>query len=186
MKIQTQFNLIIMVKIIKTKIKDLLIIKKETYKDKRGFLRELYRENLLSKKFIFEILSNSNKNVIRGLHLQKKNSQGKYVTVLNGKAFDVAVDLRKNSKTFGQYVSIILSGKQNVSFYIPEGFAHGFCTLENNTIMHYKCTNYRDEKSELGLIWNDPKINIKWPIKKPIISKKDRKNLDFEHLIEML
>jgi len=175
-----------MVKIIKTKIKDLLIIKKETYKDKRGFLRELYRENLLSKKFVFEILSNSNKNVIRGLHLQKKNSQGKYVTVLNGKAFDVAVDLRKNSKTFGQYVSIILSGKQNISFYIPEGFAHGFCTLENNTIMHYKCTNYRDEKSELGLIWNDPKINIKWPIKKPIISKKDRKNLDFEHLIEML
>jgi dTDP-4-dehydrorhamnose 3,5-epimerase len=175
-----------MVKIIKTKIKDLLIIKKETYKDKRGFLRELYRENLLSKKFIFEILSNSNKNVIRGLHLQKKNSQGKYVTVLNGKAFDVAVDLRKNSKTFGQYVSIILSGKQNVSFYIPEGFAHGFCALENNTIMHYKCTNYRDEKSELGLIWNDPKINIKWPIKKPITSKKDRKNLDFEHLIERL
>ena len=175
-----------MVKIIKTKIKDLLIIKKETYKDKRGFLRELYRENLLSKKFIFEILSNSNKNVIRGLHLQKKNSQGKYVTVLNDKAFDVAVDLRKNSKTFGQYVSIILSGKQNVSFYIPEGFAHGFCALENNTIMHYKCTNYRDEKSELGLIWNDPKINIKWPIKKPIISKKDRKNLDFENLIERL
>ena len=175
-----------MVKIIKTKIKDLLIIKKETYKDKRGFLRELYKENLLSKKFIFEILSNSKKNVIRGLHLQKKNSQGKYVTVLNGKAFDVAVDLRKNSKTFGQYVSIILSGKQNISFYIPEGFAHGFCTLEDNTIMHYKCTNYRDEKSELGLIWNDPKLNIKWPIKKPIISKKDRKNLDFEHLIERL
>ena len=175
-----------MVKIIKTKIKDLLIIKKETYKDKRGFLRELYRENLLSKKFIFEILSSSSKDVIRGLHLQKKNSQGKYVTVLNGKAFDVAVDLRKNSKTFGQYVSIILSGKQNVSFYIPEGFAHGFCALENNTIMHYKCTNYRDEKSELGLIWNDPKINIKWPIKKPIISKKDRKNLDFENLIERL
>ena len=175
-----------MVKIIKTKIKDLLIIKKETYKDKRGFLRELYRENLLSKKFIFEILSSSSKDVIRGLHLQKKNSQGKYVTVLNGKAFDVAVDLRKNSKTFGQYVSIILSGKQNISFYIPEGFAHGFCALENNTIMHYKCTNYRDEKSELGLIWNDPKLNIKWPIKKPIISKKDRKNIDFEHLIERL
>jgi dTDP-4-dehydrorhamnose 3,5-epimerase len=175
-----------MVKIIKTRIKDLLIIKKETYKDKRGFLRELYKENLISKKFIFEILSNSKKNVIRGLHLQKKNSQGKYVTVLNGKAFDVAVDLRKNSKTFGQYVSIILSGKQNMSFYIPEGFAHGFCALENNTIMHYKCTNYRDEKSELGLIWNDPKLNIKWPIKKPIISKKDRNNIDFEHLIKRL
>ena len=173
-------------KITKTKIKDLLIIKKETFKDKRGFLRELYRENLLSKKFIFEIISYSRKNVIRGLHLQKKNSQGKYVTVLKGKAFDVAVDLRKGSKTFGQYVSIILSEKQNVSFYIPEGFAHGFCALENNTIMHYKCTNYRDEKSELGIIWNDPKLNIKWPIKKPIISKRDKKNLNLEHLIDKL
>ncbi len=173
-------------KIIKTKIKDLLIIKKETFKDKRGFLRELYRENSLSKKFIFEILSKSNKNVIRGLHLQKRNSQGKYVTVLNGKAFDVAVDLRKNSKTFGQHVSIILSGKQNISFYIPPGFAHGFCSLENNTIVHYKCTNYRDAKSELGIIWNDPKLNIKWPIKKPIISKKDRKNLSFDQLVNEL
>ena len=173
-------------KIVKTKIKDLLIIKKETFKDKRGFLRELYRENSLSKKFIFEILSKSNKNVIRGLHLQKRNSQGKYVTVLNGKAFDVAVDLRKNSKTFGQHVSIILSGKQNISFYIPPGFAHGFCSLENNTIVHYKCTNYRDAKSELGIIWNDPKLNIKWPIKKPIISKKDRKNLSFDQLVNEL
>ena len=94
--------------------------------------------------------------------------------------------MRKGSKTFGQYVSIILSEKQNVSFYIPEGFAHGFCALENNTIMHYKCTNYRDKKSELGIIWNDPKLNIKWPIKKPIISKRDKKNLNLEHLIDKL
>ena len=170
-------------KIIKTKIKDLLIIKKETFRDKRGFLRELYRENILSKKFIFEILSKSKKNVIRGLHLQKKNSQAKYVTVLNGKAFDVAVDLRKNSKTFGQHVSIILSGEKNVSFYIPAGFAHGFCALENNTIVHYKCTNYRDAKSELGIIWNDPKLNIKWPIKQPTISKKDKQNISFEEYL---
>ena len=129
---------------------------------------------------------NQKKNVIRGLHLQKKDSQGKYVTVLNGKAFDVAVDLRKKSKTFGKYVSIVLSGSQNISFYIPPGFAHGFCALENNTIMHYKCTNYRDEKSELGIIWNDPRLNIKWPIKKPIISKRDKKNLNLEHLIDRL
>ncbi len=173
-------------KIIKTKIKDLLIIKKETFKDNRGFLRELYRENILKKKFIFEILSKSKKNVIRGLHLQERNSQGKYVTVLNGKAFDVAVDLRKNSRTFGQHVSIILSGQQNVSFYIPAGFAHGFCTLEDNTIVHYKCTNYRDAKSELGIIWNDPKLNIKWPIKKPIISKKDKLNISFEEYLNGL
>ena len=127
-------------KIIKTKIKDLLIIKKETYKDNRGYLRELYKEKTLSKKFIFEIISNSKKNVIRGLHLQTNNSQGKYVSVLKGKAFDVAVDLRKNSKTFGQHVSIILSAKHNISFYIPAGFAHGFCALKryNYALQMYK------------------------------------------------
>ena len=173
-------------KIIKTKIKDLIIIKKETFKDNRGFLREQYKEKTLSKKFIFEILSKSKKNVIRGLHLQTKNSQAKYVSVLNGKAFDVAVDLRKNSKTFGQHVSIVLSAKQNISFYIPAGFAHGFCALENNTLMHYKCTEYRDAKSELGIIWNDPKLNIKWPTKKPIISKKDKKNISFEEYLNDL
>ncbi len=166
--------------IIKTKIKDLLIIKKKTFKDQRGFLRELFKEKLISKKFVFEVLSKSKKNVIRGLHLQRKAPQGKYVTVLNGKIFDVAVDLRKNSKTFGKHFSIILSGKENVSFYIPEGFAHGFCALENNTIVHYKCTNYRNAKSETGIIWNDPKLKIKWPIKRPIISKKDKQNLSFE------
>ena len=170
----------------KTKFKDLFLIQNKSFKDNRGYFKELIREDRINKKFPFLVMSFSKKNVVRGLHLQKKNSQGKYVTVLNGKAFDVAVDLRKKSKTFGQYVSIILSGKQNVSFYIPEGFAHGFCALENNTIMHYKCTNYRDEKSELGIIWNDPKLNIKWPIKKPIISKKDQQNMDFENLIERL
>tara|TARA_Y100000591_G_C21300071_1_gene435965 strand:- start:10 stop:534 length:525 start_codon:yes stop_codon:yes gene_type:complete len=170
-------------KIIKTKIKDLLIIKKETYKDNRGYLKELFKEKTLSKKFLFEILSSSKKNVVRGLHLQKKNSQGKYVSVLSGKAFDVAVDLRKNSKTFGQHVSIILSAKQNISFYIPEGFAHGFCSLENNTFVHYICTNYRDAKSELGIIWNDPNLDIKWPVKKPIISKKDKQNISFKEYL---
>tara|TARA_B100000900_G_C20524498_1_gene693593 strand:+ start:197 stop:721 length:525 start_codon:yes stop_codon:yes gene_type:complete len=173
-------------KIIKTKIKDLLIVKKNTYKDKRGFLRELYRKHLFSDNFIFDILSKSKKNVLRGLHLQKRNPQGKYVTVLNGKIFDVAIDLRKNSKTFGQHVSVVMTGKQNVSFYIPPGFAHGFCTLEDNTIVHYKCTNYRDSKSELGLIWNDPKLKIKWPIKKPLVSKKDRLNYNFDEFIKLL
>ncbi len=173
-------------KIIKTKIKDLLIVKKNTYSDKRGFLRELYKKKLFSDNFVFDILSKSKKNVLRGLHLQKKNPQGKYVTVLNGKIFDVAVDLRKNSKTFGQHVSVVMTGKQNVSFYIPPGFAHGFCTLEDNTIVHYKCTNYRDAKSELGMIWNDPKLKIKWPIKKPIISKKDRQNYNFNEFIKLL
>ena len=166
-------------KIIKTKIKDLLIIEKKTFKDKRGFLRELYRENLLSKKFIFEIISNSRKNVIRGLHLQTKNSQGKYVTVLKGKAFDVAVDLRKGSKTFGQHVSIILSEKQNVSFYIPEGFAHAYYSFSPENIIYYKLSNYYQPKFEDGILWNDQTLKVKWPNKKPIVSKKDKKLRSF-------
>ncbi len=170
-------------RIIKTRIKDLLIIKKKTFKDKRGFLRELFKEKTFLNKFVFEILSNSKKNVLRGLHLQRDKPQEKYVTVLSGKAFDVAVDLRKNSKTFGQHFSTILSANQNISFYIPKGFAHGFCALEDNTIMHYKCSNYRDAKSEVGIIWNDPKLNIKWPIKKPILSKKDKQNISFKEYL---
>ena len=165
---------------IKTKFKDLIILKTQIFKDKRGFFKEVQRSNILKKKFIFDCFSYSKKNVLRGLHLQTKKPQGKLITILNGKVFDVALDLRKKSKTFGKYFSIILSDKENKSIYIPEGFAHGFCVLENDTLMHYKCTNYRDKKFEKGILWNDPKIKIKWPIKKPIISKKDKyqKNLN--------
>ena len=173
-------------KIIKTKIKDLLIIKKETYKDNRGYLKELFKEKFLSKKFVFEILSSSKKNVVRGLHLQKKNSQGKFVSVLSGKAFDVAVDLRKNSRTFGQHVPIILSAKQNISFYIPEGFAHGFMCLSNECTVNYKCSNYRDQKSEKTILWNEKKLNIKWPSKKPILSYKDKFGLSLKDYIELI
>ena len=95
-------------------------------------------------------------------------------SVLRGKIFDVAVDCRKNSKTFGKHFSIILSEKDNHSLYIPEGFAHGFCSLSKYTLMHYKCTNYRDKKSEVGILWNDDELKIKWPIKNPILSKRDR------------
>ena len=167
-------------KIEKTKFKDLIIYKKETYKDKRGYFRELFLNKNINKNFPFDVMSFSKKNVLRGLHLQIKKPQGKLVTVLRGKIFDVALDCRKNSKTFGKYFSIILSEKENISLYIPEGFAHGFCSLSNNTIMHYKCTNYRDKKSETGIIWNDNEINIKWPIEKPILSSKDKKNIIFK------
>ena len=167
-------------KIIKTKFKDLKIYKKDTYRDNRGFFRELFLNNKLNKKFPFDVMSFSKKNVIRGLHLQTKNPQGKFVTVLRGKIFDVAVDCRKNSKTFGKYFSIILSEKDNHSLYIPEGFAHGFCSLSKYTLMHYKCTNYRDKKSEAGILWNDDELKIKWPIKNPILSKKDKKNFSFK------
>ena len=167
-------------KIIKTKFKNLKIYKKDTYRDNRGFFRELFLNNKLNKKFPFDVMSYSKKNVLRGLHLQTKNPQGKFVTVLRGKIFDVAVDCRKNSKTFGKHFSIILSEKDNHSLYIPEGFAHGFCSLSKYTLMHYKCTNYRDKKSEAGILWNDDELKIKWPIKNPILSKKDKKNFSFK------
>ena len=160
--------------IIKTKFKDLVIIKRETHKDKRGYFRELHLDKIFKRKFVFDAMSLSKKNVLRGLHLQLNKPQGKLITVLKGHIFDVALDCRKKSKTFGKYFTINLSENDNTSLYIPGGFAHGFCTLQNNTVILYKCTNYRDSKSEVGILWNDPKIKIKWPIKNPIISNKDK------------
>ena len=172
-------------KIIKTKFKDLKVFKKDTFKDNRGYFRELFLNNTINKKFPFDVMSFSKKNVLRGLHLQIKKPQGKFVTVLKGKIFDVALDCRKNSKTFGKHFSIILSENENTSLYIPEGFAHGFCSLSNNTVMHYKCTNYRDKKSEMGILWSDKQLKINWPIKKPLLSKKDKNNISFKDFIEI-
>ena len=166
-------------KIIKTNFKDLFLYKRDTYKDNRGYFRELFTENFLKIKFPFDMMSFSKKNVIRGLHLQHIKPQGKLLSVLSGKLFDVAVDCRKKSKTYGKYFSIILSAKDNTSLYVPAGFAHGFCSLEDNTILHYKCTKYRHAKSEIGIMWNDPELKIHWPKKKFIISDKDKKNLSF-------
>ena len=166
-------------KIIKTNFRDLFLYKRDTHKDNRGYFRELFTEKLLKIKFPFDMMSFSKKNVIRGLHLQHIKPQGKLLTVLSGKLFDVAVDCRKKSKTYGKYFSIILSAKDNTSLYVPAGFAHGFCSLEDNTILHYKCTKYRHAKSEIGIMWNDPELKIHWPKKKFIISDKDKKNLSF-------
>ena len=171
-------------KVLQTKFKDLLVIKKDTYFDNRGYFRELFLDKLLKKKFVFDVMSLSKKNVLRGLHLQIKKPQGKLITVLRGKIFDISVDCRIRSKTFGKYFSIKLSEKDNVSIYIPEGFAHGFVSLSNNSVIHYKCTNYRDKKSETGILWNDKDLKIKWPKKKLIISQKDQKNLTFSEVIK--
>jgi len=171
-------------KVLQTKYKDLLVIKKDTYFDNRGYFRELFLNKLLKKKFVFDVMSLSKKNVLRGLHLQIKKPQGKLITVLRGEIFDISVDCRIRSKTFGKYFSIKLSEKDNVSIYIPEGFAHGFVSLSNNSVVHYKCTNYRDKKSETGILWNDRDLKIKWPKKKFIISQKDQKNLTFSEVIK--
>ena len=118
------------------------------------------------------------KKVLRGLHIQTKNAQAKLITVTHGKIFDVAVDLRNKSPTFGKYYSLIISENSDFSFYIPEGFAHGFLCLSKKCTVNYKCSTYRDIKSEKTLKWNDETLNIKWPIKEPILSTKDKKGKD--------
>ena len=172
-------------KLTKTNFKDLIIIKNKSYKDKRGYFKELLRENEIRKKFPFLVMSYSKKNVIRGLHLQQRKSQGKFVTVIKGKIYDVVIDLRKKSKTFGKKYSIILSDKNCKSIYVPEGFAHGFCALDKDNYVVYSCTNYRDKQSEIGIKFDDKKLNINWPTKSPILSKKDRENLSLIKFLEL-
>ena len=168
-------------KLLNTKIAGLKLIKSQIFKDKRGYLRETFRNNFIKKEFIFDVMSFSKKGVLRGLHIQIERSQAKIITVTHGKVLDVAVDLRKKSKTFGKYFSIVISDKSDFSFYIPEGFAHGFLCLSENCTLNYKCSEYRHQKSETTLKWDDKSVNIKWPIKKPLLSKKDQngKSLDF-------
>ena len=138
-------------------------------------MRETFRNNLLRREnFPFDIMSYSKKNVLRGLHFQSKNSQAKIITVTHGKILDVAVDLRRKSRTFGKYVSLIISYMDDFSFYIPKNFAHGFICLSKDCTINYKCSDYRNSNYEKTLNWNDPDINIKWPTTKPILSSKDR------------
>ena len=164
----------------KIKIKGITLLKSKINKDSRGYFAEIYKKKNLKKNFIFHCLSSSKKFVLRGLHLQTKNPQGKFITLISGKIFDVAVDLRRNSKTFGKFFKITLPYKSYNSIYIPEGFAHGFCGLSKNNIIYYCCTNYREKRNEVGILWNDKDLKIKWPIKNPILSKKDKKNITFK------
>ena len=165
-------------KFINTKIKGLKIIKGKNFYDKRGYFKEIYvKRKITEHKPIFWCMSKSKKNVLRGLHLQTKNSQEKFVSVVKGKIFDVVVDLRKNSKSFGKHYKIILSEKNAKSILIPSGFAHGFLGLDKENIVLYSNNNYRSKNSETGILWNDKGLNIKWPKRKFIISKKDKKNL---------
>ena len=164
-------------KIINTKIPGLKILKSKNYYDSRGFFREIFKQRLIKKHLIFGCLSKSKKNVLRGLHLQTKFSQAKLITVLKGKIFDVVVDLRKNSKTFGKSFSITLSANNPISLIVPRGCAHGFLSLDKENIIYYLCDNYRSKKHEIGINWCDKDLKIKWPTKKPKISLKDKNNL---------
>ena len=172
-------------KIKSTTFKDLKIVSSPVYKDSRGSFREVFKAKLFKKnKFIFSCMSSSKKNVLRGMHIQTKFSQGKHISVIKGEILDVVVDLRKNSKTFGKNFQIHLSEKNVTSIYIPPGFAHGFLGLKKENIIYYHCTNYRSKNHELGIIWDDPDINIKWPMKNPILSNKDKKNISLKEFIK--
>ena len=169
-------------KILKTKFKNLLVFKSKNFFDNRGHFRELALEKKIKKKLIFTVMSKSKKNVLRGLHMQKKFKQGKYISCLKGEILDVVVDCRKKSKTFGKHFKIILSEKNCKSIYIPPGFLHGFLGLGKENIVIYGCTNYRDQKSEIGVNWNDKDLKINWNIKSPILSKKDNQNVKFKEV----
>ena len=165
---------------IKTKFRGLFIVNSKVYRDKRGWLKEEFKKKFIKKNLIFTLVSNSKRNVLRGLHMQTKKSQDKFLSVLKGKVLDVAVDLRKNSKTYGKHFKIILSEKNGKHLFVPKGFAHGILGLDKENILHYACSNYRDPKSELSIKWNDTDLKINWGVKKPVISKKDKLALTFK------
>ena len=169
---------------INTSIEGVKIIVPSVFGDHRGYFMESYNKAEfaaagLDMDFVQDNESRSKKGVLRGLHFQKKNPQGKLVRVIDGEVFDVAVDLRKGSPTFGKWEGATLSSENKIQFYIPEGFAHGFVVLSDTATFAYKCTRLYDPNDEGGLMWNDPSIGIEWPMVagfKPLLSEKDTKN----------
>ena len=167
-------------KIIKTKIKDLIILKQKNNIDFRGSLRETFNKKILNKSFVFEYCTTSKANALRGFHFQYKFQQAKFVSVIKGKILDYVIDLRKNSKTFGKTFKIILSDKNCLSLYIPEGFAHAYYSYDKFNVVYYKLTNYYKPKFEDGVNLMDKTLKIKWPTKKFNISKKDKNLKSFK------
>ncbi len=174
-------------KLTKTPIDGLLIIEPKIYEDDRGYFFESWNKETFAKHgcdwvFVQDNQSCSLKNVLRGLHFQiPPFDQGKLIRVINGSVLDVAVDLRKNSSTFGKHYKIILNASEKKMFWIPPGFAHGFLTLEDNTLFLYKCTEKYHKEYERTIFWNSPQLNIDWGVKNPIISPKDIKAPLFEN-----
>jgi dTDP-4-dehydrorhamnose 3,5-epimerase len=165
-------------KINKTPIDGILVIEPDVFKDERGFFLETfhaqkYMDLGIEDNFVQDNLSFSSKGILRGLHFQHRNPQAKLVQVLLGEVFDVAVDIRRNSPTFGKWFGIMLSQENLFQMYIPEGFAHGYCVVSKTALFAYKCSNFYSPADEGGLLWSDPDIGIKWPISSPVLSSKD-------------
>ncbi len=173
--------------IIPTDIDGIILVEPPVFSDYRGYFTEVYKkivyDNLgIERNFVQDNLSCSSKDVLRGLHYQITKKQAKLVQVIKGEIFDVIVDLRPDSKTFGQWESYILSDKNNRRLFIPEDFAHGFCTLSDTAYLLYKCSDYYAPDDEGGIIWCDDILNIKWPVKNPIVSEKDGKLPSFSEI----
>jgi len=175
--------------VINTDISGVLIISPSVFEDERGYFYESYNKALFEKsgiteEFIQDNQSKSNKGVLRGMHFQNPPyAQSKLVRVIKGSVLDVALDIRKNSPTYGKYISLIIDEYEKKMLYIPVGFAHGFLTLEDNTIFSYKCSNKYNKEAEDTLLWSDPNLNIAWNVTNPTISDKDKKGNPFANFI---
>ncbi|WP_238915466.1 dTDP-4-dehydrorhamnose 3,5-epimerase [Clostridium sp. YIM B02555] len=177
-------------KFIKSEIDGAYIVEPKVFGDERGYFMEVYNEEAfkeagLNMTFVQDNESKSSKGVLRGLHFQRKHSQGKLVRVTKGEVFDVAVDLRIGSETYGKWEAVILSDENKKQFYIPKGFAHGFLVLSEEAVFNYKCTDFYAAEYDSGVMWNDPDIDIKWPldrIQNMILSEKDKKHPSLKEL----
>lgn len=166
-------------KVIETKLPGVLIVEPKVFGDERGFFMETwhverYEEAGLPSRFVQDNLSFSRRGILRGLHFQNPDQQGKLVYVLQGEVYDVAVDIRVGSPTFGEWTAVTLSAGNKRQFYVPEGFAHGFLVTSDTALFAYKCTAKYNAQAEAGVLWNDPRIGIEWPVEVPVLSEKDR------------
>jgi dTDP-4-dehydrorhamnose 3,5-epimerase len=165
--------------VVKTKLSECVIIQPKVFGDERGFFLETFQTDKyadlagINFPFVQDNHSRSSKGVLRGLHFQKTKPQGKLVRVVSGAVYDVAVDIRQSSPTFGQWEGVLLSEENKTQFWVPPGFAHGFAVLSDTADFEYKCTDYYDPSDEGSILWNDPSLNISWPIDNPILSDKD-------------
>mgnify|MGYP001176986655 CR=1 FL=1 len=178
-------------KVMKTPIDGALVIEPDVFGDQRGFFLETFQAarycDVLGAEFDFlqDNYSRSSKGVLRGLHFQKSKPQGKLVRVVIGEVYDVAVDIRRNSPTYGQYHGIHLNADNKLQFWLPPGLAHGFLVLSDIADFEYKCTDYYDSSDEGCLIWNDPELNIQWPFTNPLLSDKDKKGRTLQNLFNV-
>jgi dTDP-4-dehydrorhamnose 3,5-epimerase len=174
--------------VINTDLSGVVIIEPRVFPDDRGFFVETwqqarYQECGLPGQFVQDNLSASTRGTLRGLHFQHPSDQAKLVYVLQGEVFDVAVDIRNGSPTFGKWISVVLSGENNRQLYIPEGFAHGFCVTSEHALVAYKCTDFYNPTADNGVLWNDPDLGIDWPTRTPILSPKDSARLPLKAIL---